>query len=137
MQEKSSSQNLNYSNPFSWIRIQNMDLKDYLADQLDDSHGFISGVLYQLMGLMIILLFNLLFYLAKWYGKGKLKDIGIKGMVYFKYNIYIQFYMLSYLDTCYNGALKLMNVRSIQPKETYLFNILDYDFTIVCAVIVT
>jgi hypothetical protein len=110
VEKKSNLKTIKRLNILSNIKIQKANAKELLTEYIDDEYGFISGMTYQLIVFMIIILVNILLYLFKRLGKGKLQTLGVKGLQYFNYTAYIQFYMVVYLDLSYFAISKLLHV---------------------------
>jgi hypothetical protein len=135
IEKKASLKSLERMNILSYIKIQDKNMKDILNDSIDDEYGFISKITYELIGFIMILMLNLILYLLKRYPRGKVKALGTRGVQYFSYTPYIQFFMIIYLDVSYYALNKISNVTITQPKETHLLNVLDYDFAVLLSVI--
>lgn len=102
---------------------------DNLSDSINDDYSYIMKFCYEILGLIILFALNLIIYLMERYGKGKIKTLGSKLLIHFKYTVYIHYWRLVYLDSCVYGFAKL-----IHPKESKLVNILDYDLAFLMGV---
>jgi hypothetical protein len=111
-QQSSTNKYMKNINILSQIKIQGNDISQYLESSLDDQHSFLAHSIYNLIVFVGILVVNCSIYLLSRYTRGKLKDITSKVLKYFKFTIYIQFYMIGYLDVCYTAIYKLINVKS-------------------------
>lgn len=134
-EQSSTQQYIQYINPLSYLSYQDQELDKYLTTYLDDPYSFISNIIYELMILVLIAIFNIIIYLLSRYTRGKLKKLTSKALSYFRYNAYIQFFMLSYVELTYSALSKLIHVILTQPKETYILNILDYVLALLFMVI--
>jgi hypothetical protein len=112
-QQSSTTKHIKKINILSYITVQDKDLNQALKSSLDDHNSFISETIYHSIVIGFIVIVNILAYYITRYGKGKLKELGKKILKYFEYNIYIQIYMLTYLDITYKAISKLIHVRFI------------------------
>lgn len=110
-QQSSNNKIMKRINFLSNIKIQDQDLKEYIGFSLDDDYSFLANAIYQLITLWIIVAFNCIICSISRYRSGKVKEIASKLLRYFKYTLYIQFYMMMYLDITYYSLNKLMTVR--------------------------
>jgi hypothetical protein len=62
---------------------------------------------------MLLVKLHTICYFMNKYGKGKIKDIAGKILKFFTYTIYIQFFMVTYLDFADSSLMKILNVRYI------------------------
>jgi hypothetical protein len=134
-EKETSLKNLEDTNLLSYIQISDRNLKDGLDLYIDDSYGFISRIPYHLAIFAIILLLNLFLYILRQFSKGKLQASVARVTQYFAYTAYIQLYMVAYLDVSYYSISKISHVIFIQPKETHIQNLFDYNFALLYAVI--
>ncbi len=112
-QQSSTSKHIEKINILSYISIHGKDLNETLESYSDDEHSFLAETIYQFMILVAVLIMNLLIYCITRCAKGKLKELGNKILAYFKYNIYIQLYMITYLDIIFSAISKIVHVISI------------------------
>jgi hypothetical protein len=112
-QQSSTSKHIKKINILHYIRIQGKDMNEALNSYLNDENSFIAGTINQFMILVSIFMINLLIGCITRCADGKLKALGNKMLRYFNYNIYIQLYMITYLDMIYCAISKLMHVISI------------------------
>lgn len=126
-QQSSTNSFMKDINIFSHMKSKGQDLNGYIRSSLDDENSFLAQSSHHLITLVIIVTLNCIIYCISRYSRGKINEIASKVLRYFKYTIYIQYFILIYLDITYNSLRKLVNVRYIQPKEDRIMNIIDYD----------
>lgn len=110
-QQSTCDKYLSEMNPFSYINMNGYTIHENMNSIIDDSYSFISSSIYYIMLLIVLFIGHATFYIITRYCNGKLKALGNIGLRYYEYDIYIQFYMFSFLDLFYCAVSKLTNVR--------------------------
>ncbi len=92
------------------MKIHDKPLDEYIRMKLDDEYSFLAQTIYNWILLACLSVMNFLTYCLSKYGGGKLKTIGTKALDYFRSTVYIQLFMVNYLDLTFYAILKLINV---------------------------
>lgn len=111
-EQSATSKFISNANIFSYIDKDLYPLDDiytYLADQ----YSFIFNTLYYIITLLFLGIFHMSTYIFTQYSKGKLESLGSKVLECYKYIVYIQLFMVFYIDIIYYSTLKVVNVRYI------------------------
>lgn len=111
--QKSSYKFMKRMNILSNLNIAGKDPKDYLSDILEDPQGFIPQIIYQLITLSLIIIFHSFLYLIIIYDKGKVKDKASKLIKVFRYGVYLQYFLMSYMDFTQSAVSKIVKVSYI------------------------
>jgi hypothetical protein len=109
-QQSSTNKFIRKTNILTYMRIEDKDLKNYIGSSLDDEYSFTASAIYTMLVLFIVISQNVIIYLFCRYGKGKVKEKATKILKYFKYTIYIQIYITTYLNIIDTSISKLTNV---------------------------
>jgi hypothetical protein len=109
-QQTSTNKFIKQANIMSYIKIEDRDLNQTIVSFMNDETSFLGNSIYQAIILGAILILNISFYIIVKYGRGKLQGYVNKALQFIKYTIYIQLYMITYLDLSYNSISKLVQV---------------------------
>jgi hypothetical protein len=109
-QQDSTNKFIKRVNIMSYIKIRERDLNQSIISFMNDETSFLGNSIYQIIILAAILILNILLYHILKFTRGKLQIYASKALQYFKYTVYIQFYMITYLDLSYNSISKLAQV---------------------------